>query len=173
MKCNSINAKMFWFKIKSAIRLYKINCTINWGSHLLPWYEQCSFRFESTSKKYIIHIEDHIQLRFDKFALVKQIYTYQPLFNKNKTRYMIFNIKHLKIALYKDKILQLDIFHKTEANEIIFSTQIQPAPVYFVPVNWFKNDPFLNTITRVKNLVHCNWNISFLWDCATGIHFYP
>ena len=112
VKCNSVNAKTFQFKIKPAMRSYKIDCTVDWRFYFLHWYKQCSFRFESTSKKYTIHIRDHIQLGFDKFALIKKIYTYQLLFNKNKTKYVFFSIKHFKIALYRDKVLQLNISMK-------------------------------------------------------------
>ena len=124
VKCNFVNAKTFQFKMKPAMRSYTIDCTVDWVSHSLHWYEQYFFRFGSTSKRYIIHIGDHVQLGFDKFASVKQIYTYQPPFNKNEIRYVFFNIKHLKIAPYRDKVLQLNIFHKTEADEIISLTHI-------------------------------------------------
>lgn len=47
---------------------------------------------------------------------------------------MVFKIKHLEIALYKDKVLQLNIFHKTGIDKIISLTYIRSAIVYLIPV---------------------------------------
>ena len=60
VKCNSVDAKTFQFKMKPAMKSYKIDHTVDWKSHPLHWYEQYSFRFGATSKRYTIHIENHV-----------------------------------------------------------------------------------------------------------------
>ena len=145
---------------------------LKWRLNSLYWYEQSSFIVKAINKRFTIHIDDYVKLKFDRYAQVRQLFTH--CFQFENIRRIFVWIKLLQSTFYIDEILNLNILRTTNNEKIVSVLTIKLEKTYIISIDRVRNELICtNTIEKTvanynnddndnMNLLYCTWTINFL-----------
>ena len=152
----------FVYFMRPAMTAYGVKAS-HWGKKPLYWYERCLFTSLATSKRIAYHVGNYIKFTSGKIVLIQHMYTHA--FRYETVQRLFVWCQTLRLAPYRDKILEQDVYRATLTDKIVHLASFYNQKVYIIPVtrrcsngaNGVKDDDDNNI-----DLLYCNWMINFL-----------